>query len=203
MITESITSLKIKNTHCIICGKGFKKERAAKLYCSPSCRQSAYYHKDKIAAIRLSSYQGSNNKILSFSIEEYKRYKDYRRRLIDYRNLEKKFPQFDVGTKEWNLINKNENCGLTIARKKIPARILNLKPPYLSIEQWSFLKSLYPDLNTIEFIDFVCSLSEEFFCELSTLQPENKRDITDISFPIRNKYIHYCRKIVNGEVKFF
>ena len=202
MGTNSVIIAPVKNTNCIMCGKAFIKERASKLYCSPKCRQSGYYHKDKIAAIRLSQSKGISNEQVSFSLKEYKKYNQYRDLLRKYRELESEFHHVKEGSEDWNFLYKNPCCALTYQKAKIPKKIFGLKPPLLSIEQWSFIKSIYPDFKPVDFIELVCSLSSDFFYQLSLVDKENIIKANLKTEPIRNKYLFHLAKIANGEVKF-
>jgi hypothetical protein len=200
-IADSVTIMRIKNTSCIICGSTFMIKRAGKLYCSSRCRQAGYYHKDKIFALRKSQYPGNSNGIFSFRLKEYQLYCQYQERIRSYRRLERQFENLQPGTDEWNKWYKNPNCALSWERKKIPAKIINLAPISLSIEQWSFLKSLYPGLNLVSFIEFVAYLSHDFFNELTTEEGSNFKHQLKIS-PIKIKYRHHLNKIVSGEIRF-
>ncbi len=202
MVTNSVTITSIKNTNCVICGKAFKAERAAKLYCSAKCRQSAYYHKDKIAAMRVSLANGISAEIFTFSLKEYKKYNHYREELKNYKKLEADFPNVQEGSDEWNFLYNNPCCALTFKRDEIPKKIFGLKPPYLSIEQWSFIKSIYPNFNVVDFTVFVCSLSHDFINQLQSLPSDIAINKNRIIEPIRNKYLFHLAKIANREVKF-
>lgn len=202
IVSSSVTPLPIKNTHCIICGAAFTHDRAGKLYCSSRCRQSGYYHKDKILILRKSQFSGISREILTFKLKEYKQYCIYRERIINYRRLESQFGNMQAGSPEWDTWYKNPNCALNWERKKIPKKIIDLKPIYLSVEKWSFLKSLYPKFALIDFIDFVCTLSTEFIQQLTISENERNIKNTPNKFPIKNRYLYHLTKIVNGEVKF-
>ncbi|HEV8506005.1 MAG TPA: hypothetical protein VGQ53_11415 [Chitinophagaceae bacterium] len=200
--TGIVTILPIKNTACIICGKAFYRERAGKLYCSAKCRQAGYYHKDKLTAIRNSQNCGTSREILTFSVKEYKQYCTYRDRIRNYRKLESHFKPAEKGSETWQMLYNSPNSALTWERKKIPEKIIDLFLPYLSIEQWSFLKSLYPEFKPVNLIEIVCSLSDDFLNQLTTeIEEKSKNKLTKYQ-PVRNKYLGHLNKIVNGEVKF-
>jgi hypothetical protein len=199
---DSVKVLAIKNTCCIICGAGFTHERAGKLYCSTRCRQTAYYHKDRIALLRESHNAGINAQPFTFLIKEYKKYLHYRNKIKDYKKLQSQFRHVEEGSQEWEMLYNSPNCALTWERKAIPQKIFHLNIPYLSIEQWSFIKSLYPEMNPVDLIDFVCSLSQDFVEQLNTSGEESNCKNGIKSFPVKNKYLHHLSKIVNGEVKF-
>jgi hypothetical protein len=202
MIDNSVTKFTIGNTNCIICGAKFAKDRASKLYCSKKCRQAAYYHRDKIEAIRNSEMKGINGQILTFSMREYKEYNKIRDRLINYRKLQLHFKNFEEGSKEWNLLYDNPNSALTFERYKIPKVLWDSKLPPLSIEQWSFIRSLYPELSMTDFSQMVCSLSDEFFNQISSNNKEDTANNIEKLQPIKFRYLHHLKKIVEGQIKF-
>jgi hypothetical protein len=202
MIDDTVTRFAIRNTNCIICGAKFAKDRASKLYCSKKCRQAAYYHKDKIEAIRNSKMKGINGQILTFSMREYKEYNKIRDRLMNYRKLQSHFKQVEEGSKEWDLLYNNPNSALTFERYEIPKVLWDSKPPPLSIEQWSFIRSLYPELNTTVFCQMVCSLSDEFFDQISSNAKEEPANKVEKLQPIKYRYLHHLKKIVHREIKF-
>lgn len=198
----SVTVLSIKNSRCIICGSTFTRDRAAKLYCSSKCRQTAYYHKDRIAVLRVSHSAGIHAQLLTFSIKEYKKYISYRDRIKEYRRLQSQFRHVEEGSQAWEMLYNSPNSALTWERKAIPQKIFDLNIPYLSIEQWSFIKSLYPEMNPVDLIEFVCSLNRDFIDQLNTSNEVSNAKNALKYFPIKNKYLHHLNKIVSGEVKF-
>ena len=109
MITDSVTKYLIRNTNCVVCGIAFTKERASKLYCSSKCRQSGYYHKDKIAIIRNSMANGINKKILIFSIKEFKKYVAFREKIKYYKYLESLNKKAEIGTEQLDLLYSDKN----------------------------------------------------------------------------------------------
>jgi hypothetical protein len=180
----------------------FTQNRAGKLYCSPKCRQSAYYHKGKIVELKNWNVPGINNEILNFSLKEYKKYLFYRDKINNYRKLQSHFKPCEKGSDEWNFLYNNPCCALTWERKKLPKNIIDLNPPHFSIDQWSFVKSFNPELNPVDLIEFVCLLSSDFINEIISIHEDTLRKQNDKYHPIRNKYLHHLNKIVNGQIKF-
>ncbi len=202
MISNTVMISAIKNTHCIICGEPFDKARASKLYCSKKCRQAAYYHKDKIDAIRKSQSKGISDQIQTFSMKEYKEYNRIRDRLRNYRTLQSHFSDVEEGSPAWDLLYKNPSCALTSERQKIPKQLWDARLPHLSIEQWSFIKSLYPLFNPTNFAELTCSLSSEFMNQIRSIDSAEGKKQHEKFQPIKNKYFHHLNKIVNGEINF-
>jgi hypothetical protein len=199
---DSVTVLPIKNSRCIICGSTFSRDRAGKLYCSSRCRQTAYYHKDRIALLRESHSAGINAQLLTFLIKDYKKYLHYRDKIKEYKRLQSQFRHVEEGSQAWEMLYNSPNSALTWERKAIPKKIFELNIPYLSIEQWSFIKSLYPEMSPVNLIEFVCSLNRDFIDQLNSSVEGNNAKHTSNNFPIKNKYLHHLNKIVSGEVKF-
>jgi hypothetical protein len=58
------------------------------------------------------------------------------------------------------------------------------------------------NLKPVDFIQFVCSLSNDFINQLRTINVANNNSRRNNSEPIRNRYLFHFDKIANGEVKF-
>jgi len=202
MSLDSVTKLPIKNTHCIICGEPFDIKRASKLYCSSSCRQSAYYHKEKIADFHLNVSKGINKEVKTLSIQDYTSYNETRVNILAYKKLQNDFRHIEEGTHEWEMLYNNPRCALTKNRTNIPEQLIELKLPQLSIEQWSCIKILYPNFSSVNFALFVSSLSSEFLNQIRFDSASAADQTTGNFLPVKNMYLCHLQKIVNGEIQF-
>ncbi|WP_336516455.1 hypothetical protein [Pollutibacter soli] len=199
MNNESVTIHPIKNTHCIICNKMFSNCRASKLYCSSKCRQFGYYHRAELKVIRQSQETNKTKAVIDFSLADYRDYIKIQEKVKSYQKLESHFKPATPGTDRWQLYYDNPACALTFERRGIPSRLFNLKIPHLSIEQWSFIKFLYGELNKIEFIELASSLSSAFLRHLEI--PEILKGSQKID-PVTVNYLRHLEKIVCGNLRF-
>lgn len=217
--TKLITT-PIVNTHCIVCGTAFQLGRMSKLYCSTRCKQFAYNHRDKIIQILETRIKGINPTPMNFLIEDYSEYNRIQKMSRRYKELDKKRSEWDAVNQEiklsdkinmpirdytWNKyvsgkLTENEECEVVNIEQELDQDIVELNLKELSIEQWSFIKSLQTSLDKISFLHFASSLSKEFMDQLR--MKENGDEANNQYFHIRNKFINHCNMISNGIVHF-
>jgi hypothetical protein len=217
--TNSITT-KIANTNCIVCGKGFEMPRMGKLYCSSKCKQFGYNHKNEIAQALANRQQGISPRQMTFYIDDYNIYYRKNKMLKRYKELEKKQKEWDsadqniayrqklnlpisdftLGEYASKKLSENEESDLYDNEMALDERILDLNPRELSLEQWSFIKSLYPSLDELAFFEIVTSLSKQFFEQLNLRMDSNSGNKDFIV--IRNKFINHCNMIATGVIQF-
>lgn len=217
--TNSVTST-LKNSRCIICGTAFQTARASKLYCSNKCKQFGYTHKEKIKSLFPNSFDGINEKTESFYIDEFSLYDKRFKLLKRYRELKRKDDQRENAEVE---IKMRQQVGLEISKylwdtyttkqltqkeedeieqdeNEFDEEFLLLSLKELTLEQWSFLKSLYSDLDELSFYRTASSLSREFINELNLNPIDNEeRDVVSV---IKKRFINHCNLIVEGKIKF-
>ena len=218
-VTNSVTHT-LKNTHCIVCGNPFNTARISKLYCSAKCKQYGYYHKEKISNNVSNTVTGINPKPQSFYIEEYslydkrikmlKRYKelkrkDQRRELAENEIRMRQKIGLDVSNYLWDSYTSNqlisdEEDEIYDCENELDEQYFHLNYRELTLEQWSFLKSLYPDNDELSFYRTVSSLGREFIDELN-VQPVNPKDRNE-HLVIKNRFINHCNLIADGKIKF-
>ncbi len=216
--TNTVTDT-LRNSHCIICGTPFNTARVGKLYCSDKCKQFSYNHKEKIFRSKNISGTGISAKPQTYYIEDFQFYNDRRRMLKRYKELCYKRTTWESAENEiencersgsqaqaytWNIYNSrklsdNEEGELNELETNIEDEIVNLKFKELSIEQWSFIKSLHPSFDGISLCEIIASLGTGFFSQL-TLNPPDRN--TNQNVIIKNKYINHCNLIVEGLIKF-
>jgi predicted nucleic acid-binding Zn ribbon protein len=216
--TKSVTP-SILNTHCIVCGSAFETARAGKLFCSPRCKQFAYNHKSEIIQALEKRDRGISPKPLTFFIDDFFRYDNMQRMLRRYRELKKKNSDWESANQELKTRNQmqvhissylidsyvgkklteEEDSELYNAETELDDEIIELNPRELSIEQWSFIKSLHPSLDELSFFSLVSSMSKEFLNQLKLSESESKQGgyVT-----IKNKFINHCNLIATGVIKF-
>ena len=97
-------------------------------------------------------------------------------------------------------LTENEECELCNIEQDIDQELAEINIKELSIEQWSFIKSLQPTLDKISFFHFASSLSKEFMDQLRLIENGLKTD--NQYFQIRNKFINHCNMIVVGIISF-
>lgn len=67
-------------------------------------------------------------------------------------------------------------------------------------QQWSFIKSLYPSLDDLKFIEVESSLSSEFFEQLNLT---SNSSVGNSEFlVIKNKFVNRCNLMAMGIVQF-
>ncbi len=219
LITNSVTH-PIVNTHCIICGNAFQTGRVGKLYCSTRCKQFGYNHKSKISLI-----VDSKNLIISptpssFMLNEYVEYDKTQKKLKKFHELNKKQKKWEAIEAEINAKSKldlpignysmnsyvsdrlteSESFEYNELEQALDEKILDLDLLALSIEQWSFIKSMYPNMDKMAFFQLASSLSKDFIRQLSISEigPDDKSMLS----MIKNKYINHCCLIVEGYITF-
>jgi hypothetical protein len=219
LVQKSVTPILI-NTRCIVCGTAFPVARASKLYCSSRCKQFAYNHPNEIEQALARRERGINPTPISFYIDDYNDYCSIQRMVKRFKELEKKRKEWDALSQE---IKLSENVGIPVrnyvwdhyVRDKLTGeeeselyhyqcnldeyvQELNIKE--LSIEQWTFIKHQYPDLNMNEFFLLSASLSSEFMNQLKLREAGS--EIDDQFYAIRNKFVNHCNLIAEGIIRF-
>lgn len=193
MATEVVTYQIIRNMACIVCGAIFNAPRAGKLYCSPRCKQFAYYHQDEIEALQQAKNLGQISAV-QLSLREFEAYIAALDLLCEYSNLKKK------QASSYRPFEPSDALRLKILLKQIPRYLQNLDPPYMTIEEWSFIKLLYPSLKKEDFIKLICSLDSKFFENLTYADPPTKDKLKQN--PIKSLYQNHVLKIAEGKIKF-
>ena len=216
--TISVTH-SLRNSHCIICGNPFKIARFGKLYCSAKCKQFGYNHKEKTTQAGNVSGIGINATPQTFYIDEFQFYNKRQKSLKRFNELTDKKNQWELAESEllncqksgiqagnytWSIytskkITDSEESELYDLETDIEDELKPLKLRELSIEQWSFIKSLYTSFDEISLCEMIASLSKDFYSQLN-LSPENSN--TNNNVIIKNKYINHCNLIANGVIKF-
>lgn len=216
--TNSVTHL-IANTHCIVCGIAFERARRGKLYCSSRCKQFGYNHRTEISQVLSEQERAINPKPLVFLIDDFNKYDKRQKMLKRYRELQKKKLQWESANQEilyrdklnlpigiylWDSVSKKltddqENEFYNV-ETELEEELYDLVPKELSLEQWSFIKSLHPALDEIPFFELVCSLSTDFFRQLSLSESDAKTN--GMNLVIKNKFMNHCNLIATGEIKF-
>ncbi|MGC4034443.1 MAG: hypothetical protein QM764_00685 [Chitinophagaceae bacterium] len=214
--TKSVT-VSLLNTHCIVCGSAFQVARASKLYCSTRCKQFGYNHKDQINDILTSKQRCINPETHVFFIEDYhdfikiqkmiKRQSTLRQKQTRWENAQQEINaarqyNTDASSYSWNIflkegLTEDEDGELYDAEMKVDERLWGLKSRELSIEHWSFLKALYPELDKTSFIEAINGLSNDFYEQLSLELPEK----INHNSVIRNKYVNHCNMIAEGNIR--
>jgi hypothetical protein len=217
--TKSIT-LGCLNTHCIVCGSPFQTARVGKLYCSGRCKQFGYNHKAKINGFIEARNKGISRQTVILFMDDYINYDRRQKSLRRYRDLDKKKKHWEslnqeiiyrqkldipISNYQWDTyagkkLSENEEGDLYNAETELDERILDLNAKELTLEQWSFIKSLYPSLDELSFFEMVCSLSKEFLSQLTLTDTSNNSNVEYLV--IKNKFINHCNLIAMGIVKF-
>ena len=219
MITNSDTST-IRNTHCIVCGVAFVHARVGKLYCSNRCKQFGYNHREKIKQVLETKKEGINKQPIVFLIDDYIAYNKSFKSLKRYRELDKKQANWEAVDKEirscdkigirprdykldsWasSRLTENEDGEFYNLETELDENLRHLDLKDLSLEQWSFIKSIYPHLNNLGLTQLISSLSEDFIAQLNLRED----DLTEhIEFRvIKNKYVNHCNLISEGIIRF-
>lgn len=208
----------LRNSHCIICGTPFNTARVGKLYCSSKCKQFGYNHKEEIINSKKNS-GGINAKPQTFYLEDFQFYNESRKRLKRYKELSSKQQRWELAKAE--LIN-SESTGFPATNytweiynsKKLSEdedgelyeletdladelKLLNLKE--ISIEQWSFIKALYPSLENISLCELIDSFGNSFFSQLDLRANDGK---INANVTIKSKFINHCNLIADGIIRF-
>lgn len=208
------------NTHCIVCGTAFPTARMGKLYCSPRCKQFGYNHKHEISQALATRERGISPKPLSFFIDDYMAYNKTHRLLKRYRELEKKRLSWEEANQE---IKLRHQCGLSSpdylwdrytgrklteaeeselydAECTLPEEVLGLNLKDLSLEQWSFIKSLHLNLDDPSFLEVSSSFSDSFIKQLTI--NNGSCDNSPEELIIKNKFNNHCNLIALGIITF-
>jgi hypothetical protein len=110
---------------------------------------------------------------------------------------------------ELNNLYKKENSSYQVFRpedhsrmqkleKEIPEYIKDLRIPHMSLEEWSFVKLLYPKLKKDIFLKIIGGLERSFFECLVYPDELNKKNEN----PIKNQYKFHLSKIAEGKIIF-
>jgi hypothetical protein len=208
-----------RNTHCIICGNPFHIARTSKLYCSSRCKQYGYYHKENIYTDKLDP-KSTNENMLSFYLDEFslfektarmiKKHRELKRKSvikdsIDYEIYMRQKTGLNVSDLIWesyisNQLTESENEEINEIEKELHEEILSLNLREITLEQWSFIRSLYDEIDEISFYRIISSLGKEFMSELNLrpIEPKEKCENT----VIKNRFIKHCNLIAEGKIKF-
>jgi len=217
LVTKSVTL--IRNSHCIICGKPFPVARMGKLYCSAICKQFGFNYKEQISRMVNNAGSGINSEPSTFYLDDYLYYDNKQRMLKKYRQLKEKSEKWkntdnEISAKQssevpitnftWNLyttgkLTEDEEFELYDLENEIEPELMELKLKELSIEQWSFIKSLNPSFDEIALCQLIASLSINFFSQLNI---ETKNAEKNELLIIKNKFINHCNLIANGQIQF-
>ena len=216
--TDTVTPFH-RNSHCIICGTPFNTARMGKLYCSSKCKQIGYNHKEEIFQSKSIAGKGINAKPQTFYLDEFQFYDKRRKMLKRYKELMRKKNQSELAESEISNYKKvgiqandytwknyisykltdDEEGELYDLETEIEEEIKSLNLNEISIEQWSFIKSLHPDMEGISLCELIASISKGFFSQLN-LSPIDH--YTNENVTIKNKFINHCNLIGEGVIKF-
>lgn len=216
--TNTVTPF-LRNSHCIICGTLFVTERMGKLYCSSKCKQFGYNHKDKIFQSENIVGNGINATPQTFYLDEFQFYDKRQKMLKRYKELMYKKNQWELAKSEINTfkdlgimipnytlekyatkkLTDNEEGELYELENEIEDEIKSLNLKEISIEQWSFIKSLYPDIEGISLCELIASFSKDYFSQLNLSSADRN---TNENVTIKNKFINHCNLIAEGVIKF-
>lgn len=191
---ELDTMHSIKNTSCVACGATFNRPRAGKLYCSPRCKQFAYYHKSDIAEIQ-DAKKGLNSLPEKINLKEFEAYLKIWNNTSEYFKLKKRRDS------EYLSFEPPDAKRFNQLERQLPKYLKQLDIPYLYIENWSYLRLLFPDLTNNEFIKVVSNLDRSFFENLIPAEPNRKA--TEKNNPIKAIYQNHLLKIVERKIIFY
>ena len=99
-----------------------------------------------------------------------------------------------------NQLTENEESEIYDIESEVDEEILSIKLEEVSLDEWSFIKSLYPQLDEISFYRTISSLGNEFLRELN-LRPHNPKERSEHSV-IKNRFINHCNLIAEGKIIF-
>lgn len=191
-LSKAEIARKIRNGSCAICGKAFTAPRAGKLYCSAKCKQFYYSHKKEFCSEEHRLIMATDT-VYNFSMKEYERYVSLRKMAQRYRSeaytikrAKEKFEMFDSTT-------------FDLYKKKLPTYIKKIELPELSLEQWSFLKVLFPAVNGEYFHKLLASLSRSFFYSLNHSDKGEKKKSTN---PVAMQFQIHLQRILEKKVIF-
>jgi hypothetical protein len=192
METYSVTLDSIKNKVCIVCGAGFSISRAGKLYCSTKCKQFAYYHKDEIEKLK-NGKRGINNEPIQLSIREFKTYDILVDKAREYQKLKDRQKSSFLNFEEQHAKRLEE------LEKQLPVYLKQSKPVGLTIEKWSFIKVLYPQIKNEEFFKLIASFSSKFLEDLFFTSTDDKKEKNNL---LRVSFQNHLLKIAKGRIIF-
>lgn len=216
--TNTVTS-SLRNSHCIICGTPFNTARVGKLYCSSKCKQLAFNHKDQLFQSKNISGIGINAKPQTFYLDEFQFYSKRQKMLKRFKELSDKQTKCELAENEirncdklgiqasnftWERfatkkLTENEEGELYEIEMEIEDELKPLNLKEISIEQWSFIKYLYPSFEGISLCELINSFGHDFFSQLN-LDPANQN--TNSNVTIKNRYVNHCNLIAEGVIKF-
>jgi hypothetical protein len=210
----------LQNTHCIICKSEYTKARVGKIYCSNRCKQFGYNHKDdfnKNSVENLDDHKEKKRKILHSDFITYqligikiKRFKELNKRndsfLQEKKRLEIK--------KELEITQNHEYSTISHRLQELDCDEMNeldtlrtevgefgyLENHYLKIEQWSFFRLMFPKMDNVTLYKIICQFSKDYIEELDFCTNTNESISNRLG--IKNKFIHHCRLITEGFIKF-
>ncbi len=192
MTTDLDISQAIRNSNCTVCGKAFEVPRAGKLYCSAACKQFAYYHRAEIKALN-----GAKNGVTE--LPETLELTAY----LEYQNVQKKSSRYHYLIKESKLSYSKLKPELVIELAKlervIPNYLKKSKLPELTIEEWAYLKILYPNLKFVAFLNLITNLDKYFFSSIKYFPDEI---LNHKGNPISILFQNHLKKIGEGKIKF-
>jgi len=166
--------------------------RAGKLYCSARCKQFSHYHKAEISAIK-SARKGISDNIIELNLKEFEKYE----------MLAKEHKEFSKLTTRKNSTYSSlepvEAARLEILDGSIPDFVKPLIVRRLSLEAWSFLKSLYPYLIEEDFLKLLDGLEYKFYANLEHVDLKERYSRDN---PIRFLFIKHLEKIAEGKIRF-
>lgn len=191
METLSDTIQKIRNTTCIVCGKGFSTPRAGKLYCSAKCKQFSFYHKEAIQELQ-NAKKGIDNSIIKLSLREFENYNSTIDKVYELKGLQKKQDSRYFSFEEWHQ-KRIEQLEMLL-----PEYLKRIETRKLSLESWSFFKILYPHLKNDEFYKLIGSFGEIVFDNLIKCDNKNKHQVNRLNLLFEKHLL----KIGNGEIIF-
>ena len=93
-----------------------------------------------------------------------------------------------------------EECELNDLERVVDESLMELDLKDLSLEQWSFIKSLNEGMNESGLLQMISSLSDPFLNQLSL--NETDTSVRKELISIQNKYINHCNLISEGVIKF-
>jgi hypothetical protein len=140
----------------------------------------------------------------------HKRYKELKKKETerDSKNKEIKLRQaigLPISDYIWNSytsnqLTDNEESEISDIENELDEELLHLNLKEYTLEQWSFLKSLYSDLDEVSFHRTISYLGRDFLGELN-LKPLDPRERNEHSV-IKINFINHCNLIANGKITF-
>ncbi len=220
IISQNTVLKLLANTTCTICGNKFIKPRVGKIYCSSRCKQYGYNYKDKI----LGNQPGAPSQAelpRQFCLNEYACYKRLQSNLRRFSEISKKYSQWEqldqaarlkmqygVSISELHLaslaskkLTDSEEIEFSKLESELDEEMFECRLPELSLEQWSFLKKMYPTLDQGSFLNLISSLSNEYLQNLSLLAESDSKKLQPLI--VKSQFLNHCNDIATGEINFF